>query len=441
MRKSFIRSFFAAVCMAALAVTSVSASDIRSESEIRGEMEAVREENERRQKEIEALGGDVGGNEEAMRLISEQIDGVNKEIEKYRELIKAKESEINGKLAEIDTVEKSMLEKEREIDLKRSDIARLNAENKENLAKFAKLARVLYMNDVSDKIPVLNGSSDWFEYFVYSDVVSNIGKQNYDFMKRLADSIRKQEELIGELNTDIDELQSARDKLEAEKAELDLRVEELTAERTELEKAAKEKRDYLLELTAENEELRDRIASLESDIAKGNAALDALNDELEARLRADQENQPPDQPVYGGELRWPLDSNFRYITTYFGYDAEMSRIHKGIDVGNSGIRNANIYAMQSGTVHTVVNYCLHNYGGWGKNCGCGGGFGNYIIIDHGGGLATLYAHCGSINVYEGQHVDKGDVIGSVGSTGWSTGFHLHFEVREYGTRVDPFNYL
>ncbi|MBD5383974.1 MAG: M23 family metallopeptidase, partial [Ruminococcaceae bacterium] len=178
---------------------------------------------------------------------------------------------------------------------------------------------------------------------------------------------------------------------------------------------------------------------LESDIAANNAALEELNAQLEELIRAEQAANP-DRPQYGGDLIWPLEDHFGYITTYFGYDADLDRMHRGIDVGDAGIKGTNIYAAQSGTVTTVVTGCEHNYGrSW--SCGHGGGYGNYIIIDHGGGLATLYAHCGSVNVYEGQEVSQGDVIGEVGSTGWSLGFHLHFEVRENGTPVDPFGYV
>ena len=117
------------------------------------------------------------------------------------------------------------------------------------------------------------------------------------------------------------------------------------------------------------------------------------------------------------------------ITTYFGYDSWRGGNHYGIDVGNAGIGGKNIYAAQGGTVITA-----YGDGGW------HGGFGNYIIIDHGGGLSTVYAHCSAVTVTVGQQVNKGDVIGYVGTTGWSTGNHLHFETRVNGTAVNPFSY-
>ena len=117
------------------------------------------------------------------------------------------------------------------------------------------------------------------------------------------------------------------------------------------------------------------------------------------------------------------------ITTYFGYDAWRGGNHYGIDVGNAGIAGTNVYAAQSGTVITA-----YSDGGW------HGGYGNYVVVDHGGGISTLYAHCSSTVVYEGQTVNKGDVLGYVGMTGWATGNHLHFEVRVNGTAVDPFGY-
>lgn len=441
MTNKFIRAASAALCAALLLVTAADSKTAASSSiaALEDEIAKRREENDKRREEIESLGGGIADNERMMSLVSEQIDGVNAELAKYRELIKAKEAAIDGKFLEIDAVEKSILAKENEIEEKTAEVENLGVANRENLKRFAKLARAMYINDPSDKLPVLNGSADWYDYFMYSTVVENIGRQSYDFMRELTSSIAEQERLIGELNAEIEALETSRLALENEKAEFTRQTEELNGERAELEASALEKLDYLCSLTAENEELQNRIDGLESDIAANNAALEELSRELEERIRAEQLANP-DRPEYGGDLLWPLEDYFGYISCPFGYDADMDRMHKGIDVGDAGIKGTSVYAAQSGTVTTVVEGCGHNYGkGW--SCGCGGGYGNYIVIDHGGGLATLYAHCGSISVYEGQEVGRGDAIGTVGSTGWSLGFHLHFEVREYGTPVDPFNYV
>ena len=86
------------------------------------------------------------------------------------------------------------------------------------------------------------------------------------------------------------------------------------------------------------------------------------------------------------------------------------------------------------------NSCTHDYGK-DESCGCGWGWGNYCVIDHGDGYQTIYAHMSKCKVTVGQTVTQGQVLGNVGSTGWSTGDHLHFEVRIDGTAVDPMDFF
>ena len=105
------------------------------------------------------------------------------------------------------------------------------------------------------------------------------------------------------------------------------------------------------------------------------------------------------------------------------YQMRWGKMHNGIDISSSGIRGQSIVAADGGTV-TYVKY--HNYG-----------YGYHLMIDHGNGMSTLYAHCNSINVTPGQKVAKGQVIATVGTTGDSTGNHLHFEVYRNGSRIDP----
>ena len=126
----------------------------------------------------------------------------------------------------------------------------------------------------------------------------------------------------------------------------------------------------------------------------------------------------------GGYI-WPVDS--RYITSTVGGRASPGGIgstnHKGTDIGRVGYTSS-IYAAKSGTV--IVSQYSSSYG-------------NYVVISHGSGNTTLYAHMSSRKVEVGQYVNQGDVIGITGSTGNSTGPHLHFEVTENGVRVNPLN--
>ena len=133
---------------------------------------------------------------------------------------------------------------------------------------------------------------------------------------------------------------------------------------------------------------------------------------------------PPSTPDTGSML-WPANgpktSDYGWRThPIFG----TSRFHAGIDIGAG--YGSSIYAARGGVVVSA---------GW-QN-----GYGNAVVLDHGDGIATLYAHQSSVSVYAGQSVSRGDVIGSVGSTGYSTGPHLHFEVRVNGSPVDPMDYF
>ncbi|MCI7254860.1 MAG: M23 family metallopeptidase [Bacteroidales bacterium] len=125
---------------------------------------------------------------------------------------------------------------------------------------------------------------------------------------------------------------------------------------------------------------------------------------------------------------WPLPG-YSTITTYFGETQNINGLikagHKGIDVTTRGASPA-ILAAAGGTV-TVARLSSS--------------YGNYVMIYHGNGYATLYAHMSSMAVSEGQVVTAGQVIGYVGSTGQSTGNHLHLEVRVNGTPTNPFNYF
>ena len=142
----------------------------------------------------------------------------------------------------------------------------------------------------------------------------------------------------------------------------------------------------------------------------------------------------PTVDTSGVSLQWPTWCHT--ITSPFGYRVHPiygnTRFHSGIDIG-AGFGDT-IMAAASGTVIYVETPVP------GQNWG-GSGYGNYFIIDHGNGVSTLYAHCSNVYVSNGQQVSAGEAVGTVGSTGGSTGSHLHFEVRINGNRVDPLGCL
>jgi LysM repeat protein len=135
------------------------------------------------------------------------------------------------------------------------------------------------------------------------------------------------------------------------------------------------------------------------------------------------ETPAPADPVVSTGFIWPYYSS---ITTYFG-EPSGSGYHKGIDIDGFGNWGAPIAAAASGTV------VLASWDDW--------GYGYQVIVDHGNGFRTVYAHLSDIWVGQGQWVNQGEAVGALGSTGYSTGPHLHFEIWSGGVPVDPFGYL
>lgn len=430
-----VAAFMLAVSVAAVPsgmthTSAASGTDYDSKiSDYENKIAQIKRENEQRQSQINNYSGDISDNQDAMNTISAQIDGVNSEIQNYSGLITAKQDKITEKILEIQAVEKSIANNEQEIEDKKVQIENLEEDNKRNLDKFAKLARALYINDSSDTIPLLNGSDDWYNFFVYSDVVKNISSQNLAFMNDLLSDIHEQQDMIVELGDSIDQLEKDKASLKEEQQQLESEKSDLEGEKADLQTYVNEQTTDLYNIAAENQALTDKVNSLKYQINASNDEVEELNAALERAIREKQAANSG-QTVYSTDgFRWPLDKKFQLITTYFGYDAWRGGNHYGIDVGNAGIGGNNIYAAQSGTVITAYN-----------DSGYHGGFGNYVVIDHGNGVSTLYAHCRSVIVVEGQQVNKGDVIAYVGTTGWSTGNHLHFEVRLNGVSTNPFNY-
>ena len=196
-------------------------------------------------------------------------------------------------------------------------------------------------------------------------------------------------------------------------------------------KAEQEKMQVVL--NNQKTEKQNKVSSLTEEEKKLSAQIDEYNKALQqieaAARRASRVSYTSNTKFVGGKMLWPCPSSTR-ITSPFGGRASPGGIgstnHKGIDIGASS-GSAIVAALDGKVVYTGYNVAR----------------GNYVMIDHGGGIITLYQHGlnGSIRVSSGQSVKQGQTIMGVGSTGYSTGPHLHFEVWENGTPVNPINYV
>jgi len=162
--------------------------------------------------------------------------------------------------------------------------------------------------------------------------------------------------------------------------------------------------------------------------------------EIEAILESLDQTHYDSLVYLGGKLPSPFPTAVMIITSMFGTRTHPVTGKKGTNHGGMDLCTNNrwspILAVASGIVTVGNNTCTHND----YACSCGGGYGNYIIINH-GTYRTLYGHLSKVLVTNGQVVRAGDVIGIEGSTGRSTGNHLHFEVRAGTTRIDPYPFL
>jgi murein DD-endopeptidase MepM/ murein hydrolase activator NlpD len=215
--------------------------------------------------------------------------------------------------------------------------------------------------------------------------------------------------------------------------------EEATAKQQSIQKLLNAKNqeltNYNQKLKSEQEKAigaQNKIDDLQAEIKKQEANIAAMEKEIErqeaeARKKAEAEGKTYKTRTLSGGLIWPCPASSRITSTFGSRESPTegaSSYHKGIDIGAA--TGSKVIAAASGEV-VIATYSASA--------------GNYVMISHGSGVYTVYMHMSSIAVSEGQEVSQGQTIGAVGSTGYSTGSHLHFGVRKNGSYVDPMSYV
>ena len=313
--------------------------------------------------------------------VEDQQDQVKNDLAKVASDIKTMQATVNTLNANIKSTASEITKTENRIEKKKKDMQ----EREEGLND---RLRVMYKNGSIGFVDVLLGSGSVSEFLSNMDMIRRIYENDVEVMETL----QKEHE---ELEVIRKELKEKKVRLAAQKEEAAAKEVELNAKKKTLE----EKEDELL--------------------AEAKA--------LEAKLK---QMVDASSPYVGGVFIWPVPSS-HYITSYAGYRIhpvyKVWKYHSGMDISAAG--GANILAMGDGKV--ILSQAEPWYGGYGQ---C-------VMIDHGGGVVSLYGHCSKLLVSVGQTVKQGQVIALVGTTGTSTGNHLHVEVRENGAIVDPLTYI
>ncbi len=345
--------------------------------------------------------------------LTDRLNNVNGNIKKVQKA----QQEQKKKKQQADTLKKQLAENEKKQDLAyKNAMAQIDAlksqvvtmedalkdaeddfKSQEDLYKTR--LRVMYETSDETYLQILMESKNIIDFFDRMEIISTISRNN---------------------KSTLDELRTVKNDISFKKAAVDREKSDADKKATKIHVALNDIKSSRAGLERQLDDINKRLYELEEQEDSLQKTSDDLIGQIKARERKGVKYS-------GGSMVWPCPSS-GHISSPFGYRLhpvlKTYKMHTGIDISASS--GVSIIAANKGTVI---------YAGW-QN-----GYGNTVIIDHGGGISTLYGHASRLLVSEGSTVNAGDVIAKVGSTGLSTGPHLHFEVRKSGVPVDPTSYV
>ncbi len=381
---------------------------------------------------------------------TEDLEEMRRQLEEYEKMLKEIKNNLNDAEAlqttaeekralwleaeaiyndQLKDLEKTQLYYETEIEKVGKEIAALQLEYDEAYEIFLDLLRMTYEPGSANYLEILLGAESFTDLLARIDRVSGLIRYSDTLMNSLADS-------KAELDAKYADLLAASEKQEAAIADLEAKKDEIAAWKLENDETIKEIEAEIALLVGEQGEYKSMSEMLDADFeAEVEAAIKAENDRrYQIAVEKEREEERKRQEALAEAIRrqsylWPLPFAFDTLSYDYGYRTinELGyhdKFHYGIDI--PAYRGTEIYASKAGKVLIAKYHTSYGY---------------YVLLDHGDGHQTLYAHASALKVKAGQYVDQGAVLALVGSTGTSTGNHLHFEVRFNGKKVDPLDYV
>ena len=386
---------------------AASITSLQNEKEdLQDEKDGVKDKISETKKELDEITHEKSETLEQVEKLINQISSYNSEIEELNEKIK----KLGDKIKES---EKQIKEDEAE-------------QKKQEKALDDRLV-AMYQSGETSYLDFLLSSASLVDFISSYYLVSEVTEYDTKMLEQLEAHRKKIEKEKKELEEDRKSLSSSKTTLESKQSALKIAKKTKQEYASQLSEKEKEAESKLQELQDTNDELDRQIRAAQAAIEAAKKAA-AANASSNGNTNYSSSTASPNSAGF----IWPTLSKYS-VTTGMYYSS--GKYHGAIDISGGGISGTPVYAVADGYVVTSIAKMSN-----GKYVS----YGNYVLIAHYNGLYTLYAHMNSRNVSTGQTVKQGQVIGTVGSTGNSTGPHLHFEVRTngyYSSRVNPLNYI
>lgn len=418
-------------------------------SELEAKIEKIDEEIAENEEKLNELKDEKESQQEYLNTLEKQITAVKDKAYSLQTQIELIDEELNDLNTEIKQLGK-------EIDIIKSDISDAQSEIEsleesitETSAQLSARLRYAYMNGNDSNLKILMGSKSLAGFMTRLELMKRTSENDKEMILDFRESVKllkdKKETLQKEkdkLDEKKQEVVDKREEVSAKKEELKLKKQEHESTRATLEKKYSEIDKYVESLDKSSKTYQNYINELEEQREEADAEIERILSEYYATSNAQtttsQSSGTTTTAPQGGSFQtndkwaWPLGTRWCYISSKYGNrNANISgwKFHGGIDIagGNGALEGAPVYATRSGSVITAVT----------SNTG----YGIYVIIDHGDGYSSLYAHMSARYVSTGDKITQGQMIGRVGDTGNSRGAHLHFEIRYYGQKQDPLKFV
>ena len=360
------------------------------------------------QEDINALKSDATALNNRKKELEKELSALAADKSKALERKNLLDQRVDNTAAQIRNVEAQIEDYAALIDQAEADLADAQQRVAEKYELFCKRVREMEEQGNVTYWSVLFKAESFSDLLGRLDIINEI----MDADQRVIDSLKA---LQAEIEVKKADLESAKADSEAAKADL-------LVKKSELDKQRQEAIDLVNEIRSNESKYKSTLNALDAEEERIQAEIVKKSKELAAQQAAQGQSSKSNP---GGYI-WPVDS--RYITSTVGGRTSPGGVgstnHKGTDIGRVGYTSP-IYAAKAGTV--IVSEYSSSYG-------------HYVVISHGSGNTTLYGHMSSRKVSVGKYVNQGDVIGITGSTGNSTGPHLHFEITENGVRINPLSH-